>query len=48
MVKVFNEEYRKELLEKRKYYSEHPEEAKKACLKKDDEYRPVGKKPQKQ
>ena len=37
VVKQFlTEEKRKELFEKRKYYREHPEEAKKAYAKRDD------------
>lgn len=39
---MLTEEKRKELFAKRKYYSEHPEEARKAYLKKNDGYVPVG------
>lgn len=33
---MLNEKERKELLEKRKYYREHPKEAKKEYVKRDD------------
>ena len=33
---MLTEKERKELLEKRKYYREHPEEAKKQYVKRDD------------
>lgn len=33
---MLSEEKRKELLNKRKYFREHPEEAKKEALKRDD------------
>lgn len=41
---MLSEEKRKELLEKRKYYREHPEEAKREYVKKFDGYGliPVG------
>lgn len=42
------DEKRKELLAKRKYYSEHPEEAREAYLKRRDDYVPVGVPPQDQ
>lgn len=40
----FTKEKRKELLAKRKYYREHPEEAIKLMVLKDDGYMPVCKK----
>ena len=39
---MLTDEKRKELLEKRKYYSEHPEEARKEYVKRKDDYAPVG------
>ena len=36
MKQILNEEERKELLRKREYYREHPEEARKECAKRDD------------
>lgn len=36
MKKFLTEEKRKALFEKRKYYSEHPEESKRAYAKRDD------------
>lgn len=41
------EERRKELLAKKDYYRKHPEEARKAYLKKVDDYVPVGTPPKK-
>ena len=43
MSAIISEQKRKELLEKRKYYSEHPQEARKDALKRKDDYVPVGK-----
>ena len=39
---MLTDEKRKELLEKRKYYSEHYEEARKEYVKRKDDYVPVG------
>ena len=39
---MLTDEKRKELLEKRKYYREHPEEARQEYVKKYDGYVPIG------
>ena len=48
MNKVLNEEYVKQLFEKRKYFSEHPEEAMEEYAKRDDGVNVVFVEPKKQ
>lgn len=45
---MLSEEKRKELLAKRKYFNEHPEEAEKEYVKRKDDYVPLGMPPKKE